>query len=126
MGRGERKHLLFPSAGYGNWDLIMASSRRWLRMRREMKGRHMGGTTVVLKEQREKLPVGILLVLTIMSSSGAKPPLKLLTLGKCVFFLFPQSLSLTSSPWTDGGGIRGLSELRVIKEIMHGLRSRRT
>jgi len=38
MGRGGRKHLLFPGTGYGNRDLILASSRRWLRMRREMKG----------------------------------------------------------------------------------------
>ena len=41
MGRGERKHLSFPDAGYGTRDLIMASSRRWLRTRREMNGRHM-------------------------------------------------------------------------------------
>ena len=44
-----------------------------------------------------------------MSSSGAKPPSKLLALGKRV----------TSSCWTDGGGLRGLSELLIIKEIMH-------
>jgi len=92
MGRGGRKHLLFPGTGYGNRDLILASSRHWLRTRREMKGKHMGGTTVVvLKERREKLLVctpghRILLVLTIMSSSGAKPPLKLLALGKCASF----------------------------------------
>ena len=90
IGRGERKHLLFLGAAYGNRVLIMASLRRWLRTRREMKRRHM---TVVLKERREKLPVGILLLLTIMSSSGAKPPLKLLALGKCVFF----SLSTNAS-----------------------------
>ena len=34
---------------------------------------------------------------------------------------FPQRPSLTSSHWTDGGGIRGLSELLIIKEIMHRL-----
>ena len=34
---------------------------------------------------------------------------------------FPQCLSLTSSHRTDGGGIRGLSELLIIKEIMHRL-----
>ena len=34
---------------------------------------------------------------------------------------FPQYLSLTNSRWTDGGGIRGLSELLIIKEIMHRL-----
>ena len=38
-------------------------------------------------------------------------------------FLFPfsQCLLLTSSRWTDGGGIRGLSELLIIKEVMHRL-----
>ena len=41
MGQGGRKHLLFPAAGYGTRDLILASSRRWLRTRRKMKGRHM-------------------------------------------------------------------------------------
>ena len=56
IGRGERKHLLFLGAAYGNRDLILASSRRWLRTR-EMKGRHMGATAVVLKDRREKLPV---------------------------------------------------------------------
>jgi hypothetical protein len=56
-----------------------------------------------------------------MSSSGAKLPLKLLALGKYISFPFPQCLSLTSSRWTDGGGIRGLSELLIIKEIMHKL-----
>jgi hypothetical protein len=55
-----------------------------------------------------------------MSSSGAKPPLKLLALG-IYFFHFPQYLSLTSSRWTDGGGVRGLSELLIIKELMHRL-----
>jgi len=82
MGRGERKHLLFLGAAYGNWDLILASSHRWLRTRREMKGRHM---TVVLKDRREKLPVcrpSILLFLTIMSSSGAKLLLKLHTYAR--------------------------------------------
>jgi len=34
---------------------------------------------------------------------------------------FPQSPSLTTSRWTDGGGICGLSELLIIKEIMHRL-----
>lgn len=34
---------------------------------------------------------------------------------------FPQCRSLTNSPWTDGGGIRGLSKLLIIKEIMHRL-----
>ena len=56
-----------------------------------------------------------------MSSSGAKPPLKLLALGKCVSFSLSTMPSPTSTRWTDGGGIRGLSELLIIKEIMHRL-----
>ena len=57
-----------------------------------------------------------------MSSSGGKPPLKLLALGKCVVLQFSRYLSLTSANCgTDGGGIRGLSELLIIKEVMHRL-----
>jgi hypothetical protein len=48
MGRGRGKHLLFLDTVYGTRDLILASSCRWLRTRRKMKGRHMGGTTVVV------------------------------------------------------------------------------
>jgi len=99
MGRGERNHLLFLGAGYSNRDLILASSRRWLRTRREMKGRHtwegqqscMGWDIENGVRNYLFVPAGILLVLTIMSSSGANPPLKLLALGKCLFFFsFPQ------------------------------------
>ena len=56
-----------------------------------------------------------------MSLAQAKPSLKLLALGKGVFFFFPQCLLLTSSCWTDGGSIHKLSELLMIKEIMHRL-----
>jgi len=58
MGRGGRKHLLFPGTGYGNRDLILASLRRWLVANEERDER--GGTpTVVIKERREKLPQAI-------------------------------------------------------------------
>jgi len=77
------------------------------------------------RQRREKSPVcnrkpSILLVLTIMSSSGAKQPLKLLALGKRVSF-FPFHDVCLLLPGTDGGGIRGLSELLIIREIMHRL-----
>jgi len=39
----------------------------------------------------------------------------------CLFCPFHKCLSLTSNRWTDGGGIRGLSDLLIIKEIMHRL-----
>jgi len=49
MRRGVRKHFLFLGASYGTRDLILDSSRRYrLQTRGEMKGRHMGLTTVVL------------------------------------------------------------------------------
>jgi hypothetical protein len=90
-----------------------------------MEGRHMGRTTEGngvrnhLFARKPSRKPSVLLVLTIMSSSGVKPPLKLLALGKRVILPFPPLL--TSNPWTDGGGIRGLSELLIIKEIMHRL-----
>jgi len=55
-----------------------------------------------------------------MTSSGAEPPLKLLALGK-ICTLSPME-SLTSKHRTDnGGGICGLSELFIIREVMHRL-----
>jgi hypothetical protein len=81
--------------GYRSWlvhTAISCEGGRW-------EGRYMGGTTVyveyrtgyvIVGESREKFPVwtrkpSILIDLTTMSSSEAKPPLKLLALGK-VFF----------------------------------------
>jgi hypothetical protein len=43
VGRSERKHLLFPGAGYGTRNLIPVASRRWLRTRKQMNGRHREG-----------------------------------------------------------------------------------
>ena len=102
--------------GYSTWDLILASCHTRLLTKREMKekGRDNSSTTVVLgvgykesammgRRWREKSPVwtrkpsrkpSILLVLTIMSSSGAKRPLNLLALGKWVLFsLFTMPVS---------------------------------
>ena len=45
--------------------------------------------------------------------------MKLLALGKCVLATI-SAMPVTNWP-TDGGGIRGLSELLIIKEIMHRL-----
>ena len=54
-----------------------------------------------------------------MSSSGGEPPLKLLALGKCIMATI--SAMPVTNYQTDGGGIRGLSELLILKEVMHRL-----
>jgi len=54
-----------------------------------------------------------------MTSSEEERPLRLLSLGKCLHFCFLVIASLTDNHRTDGGGIRGLSELLLLKEIMH-------
>jgi len=83
-----------------------------------MKGRHM---TVVDNGVRNYVFAPQAIDSSRLNYHGVKPPLKLLALGRFSLFLFPQSLSLTNSHWTDGGGIRGLSDLLIIKEIMHRL-----
>ena len=54
-----------------------------------------------------------------MTSTAEEPPLKLLALGKS--YIFSSMESLTINHCTDGGGIRGLSELLIIKQVMHRL-----
>ena len=54
-----------------------------------------------------------------MNSSNEEKPVKLLSLGRCLNNIGSRTYCLTCNLWADGGGIRGLSELLIVQEVMH-------
>jgi len=56
-----------------------------------------------------------------MGSSSGTEPVKLLALGEIFNFIAHLPCQQLKTSWADGGGIRGLSSLLIVKQVMHKL-----